>query len=114
MRLSSAACLPVCVWISKKHSSALHRQHKGAICKSNSAFNDTGNHLNLLEPSMKKELVQLSDQKCIKLSPPSLFALRCVEVRERQCCRSGAALALRLIQTTVLKYPTSEMRERQL
>lgn len=37
------------------HLSRRHSKHEEAICKSNSAFNDTGNHLNLLKASMERK-----------------------------------------------------------
>ena len=68
--LSMSGCMSVCVCVCvlAVHSSPLHRRHKGAICKWNSASNDTGNHLNLLKASMKggTMLVEVEDQKRIK------------------------------------------------
>lgn len=55
----SALWLPLYVWIyecvSAVHSSRHHSKHEQAICKSNSAFNDMGNHLNLLKASMERK-----------------------------------------------------------
>lgn len=60
--------------MSTVYSSHLNRKHKKAICKSNAAFNDTGNHLIFIESQRgeEKELVDVSDKECIKLPP--LFA----------------------------------------
>lgn len=44
--------IPICV--PTVHSSCHHQKHEEAICKSNSAFNDMGNHLNLLEASLER------------------------------------------------------------
>lgn len=51
--LSASACLDIRGCASTVHSSRHHKRHKEVICKSNSAFNDTGNHLSLLKASME-------------------------------------------------------------
>lgn len=70
--LAASACLDIPICASTVNLSRRRSKHKEAICKSDSAFNDTGNHPNLLKARRRRRgrgLVQVSDQKCIKLPP---------------------------------------------